>query len=200
MPPQLSVIILCLVLSALRISADALTNIHNTKRNLGRHYLHFLKEPSKTYYAIHKHQLSVDGGWYRFRFNHVNQSANTKFHFTTHDLTIITITDCFCEGDGFTVYDNRLEILDAHSNCGVKNTTECRYFQRNPEYCLKSHHFCSRSGFLLPGFHDLVVRTMNSPYLAGTAFIKLERVCTLIGSLVPCCQSDMSCSKKIHFV
>lgn len=167
-----------------------------TKRNLGHHYHQYCEdEPAEDQHAVKSEELVPNRGWYQFRFGDTDRFANTNFYFTTQYITLITFTDGYCEGDSFVIYDNGEEWLRTK----LKNRPPytCSHFDNNPENCALSEHFGNAKGFLLPGRHNITIKSLNSPYHAGSAFIKSEVVCNFEGTLYPCCQTDMSCSRHI---
>lgn len=142
--------------------------------------------------------LKADVGFYAFDFGASSTPVWTDFFFKSRNVTALTITDCYCEGDWFSFSDNGVHIGNTWVGCAKECDTDCAFYQTNPWNCMWDEFHCTGGAFLVPGCHNITIFTEKSVYNSGTAFIRLDTVCTYEGYLLPCCSLDNSCPKGIY--
>jgi hypothetical protein len=146
---------------------------------------------------IHVH-LKADVGFYAFDFGGSSTPVWTDFFFKSRNVTAVTITDCYCEGDWFSFYDNGKHIGNTWTGCAGCVGDACNFYSTNPWNCMWDRFHCTGGAFLTPGCHNITIMTERSVFNSGTAFIRLDTVCTYEGYLIPCCALDNSCAKGIY--
>lgn len=158
-----------------------------------RHHHHHSSSSSSDA-DVHVH-LKPDVGFYAFNFGDSQTPVWTNFFFKSRNVTAVTITDAYCEGDYFSFADNGHFLGNTYYGCSCPNN--CAFYQPDPWNAMWDDFHCTGGAFLVPGCHNLTIFTENSVYNSGTAFIRLDTVCTFEGYLLPCCSLDNSCSKAI---
>ncbi len=112
--------------------------------------------------------LPVNSGWASFPFGHVNSSTHIAMNLFCSGY--LNITDIFCSGDQFAIYDNGVYVTktsDPVFNDCKSNTTDPNYAQRH-------HEWSSDSIKLHPGFHNITLRVLKAPYGYGTGAIRVD--------------------------
>lgn len=135
-------------------------------------------------------KIVPDGGFYPFSFQVPYDPVMQAFYFKSDKLTMVTVVDCFCEGDFFQFYDNGSLIGVTETNCPFEfyNPDQtCNYPIMDPFKCTQSPNHCMGGAYLLPGFHNITLQTVFSPFSGGTAFIRVDTACQTYQGLVPCC-------------
>lgn len=141
-------------------------------------------------------RIVPDGGFYPFSFQVPYEPIAQDFYFKSDKLTILTVLDCFCQGDAFHFYDNGMLIGMTNDFCQILTTPPPDPFTcdaygpvlSTPHECFNSENYCRGSAFLLPGFHNISLQTISSPFTGGTAFLRVDAACqTADNELVACC-------------
>jgi hypothetical protein len=147
-------------------------------------------------------KIVPDGGFYPFSFQVPYEPIQQDFYFKSDKLTILTVVDCFCQGDAFQFYDNGSLIGITDSQCPPFDPVTypppppdtpptCNPYgpvKSTPYECYESVLYCKGGAFLLPGFHNISLQTILSPMSGGTAFLRVDTACqTANNELVPCC-------------
>lgn len=114
--------------------------------------------------------LLVDGGWYPFQFGSVNTTAKDAFVFKTSGPSVLKITDNFCAGDAFYVFDNGVYI--GRTSHVMANS--CRTNTTNPEVAWNDPSFSHGSFTLEPGMHKIQFTVAESPFMAGGANLRVD--------------------------
>ena len=141
-----------------------------------------------------QHNLIPDVGLYPFRFGRGNAglfSPDTFFFLATGDGVQLLVTDCFCPGDKFVIFDNGTPIGGA-ANAGVTDGT-CQVYEDQPLNCLASWEYSHLVMQLPAGPHNITIMAAFSPFNGGTGFIGLEAVDSFDG---PLC--GMNCNYSIY--
>lgn len=136
-------------------------------------------------------KIVPDAGFYPFSFQVPYDPIHQAFYFKSDKLTMVTVVDCFCEGDSFQFYDNGALIGVTSTNCPADTFNpdqECNNPLMDPYECTQSTDHCIGGAYLLPGFHNITLQTIHSPFSGGTAFIRVDTACQTYQGLVPCCQ------------
>lgn len=111
----------------------------------------------------------VGSGWQVFYFGY--GPSQPTFTFETQTATRVTITDAFCKGDAFTVYDSGTALRTTPTvpapGCLADDTSDPDVALRDPAY--------SHSSFILkPGTHAINIAATVNPYGSGGAYIRFD--------------------------
>lgn len=114
--------------------------------------------------------LKVNGGWKEFIFGKAGSFVDACFTFHTQGPSTLRITDNFCTGDIFKVYDCGKLLFETSrarfDNCSTSTT--------NPDYAFESALWSSGRAHLRPGHHNITIKVVKSPYGAGGANIRVD--------------------------
>lgn len=113
--------------------------------------------------------ILVDAGWQLFLFT--NGGARMIFHISSPQPTILRITDAYCPGDSFAVYESK-----ALLGVTPMPTATCEHFTTDPHVAFNSTAWSHGEFRLDPGDRHIGVLVMTSPHTAGKAFIRADRV------------------------
>lgn len=113
--------------------------------------------------------LKVGAGWYNFTFTNQYSFANRNFLFQTEKQTLLRITDTFCAGDVFQVYDWGQFLLQT-----TPVNITCDNYTPLPDVAWPSIGWSSGYYFLDPGCHNITIQVIQSPYTAGAANIRVD--------------------------
>lgn len=129
----------------------------------------------------------ADMGFYAFSFGAPKTYAYQSFQVKLKEAAWLSITDGFCPGDTFQVFDNGVPLAvtilptDADLDCATA-------YDDNAWNCFVGPNHAKRTVFLNPGHHNLTITSITGPYGGGTGFIRLDTSCTPVGQQpVPCC-------------
>jgi len=114
--------------------------------------------------------LLVDGGWYPFQFGGVNTTAKDAFIFKTSGPAVMKVTDNYCAGDAFFVFDNGVYI--GRTSHVMANS--CRTNTTNPDVAWNDPSFSHGSFTLEPGLHKIQFTVAESPFMAGGANLRVD--------------------------
>lgn len=114
--------------------------------------------------------LLVDGGWYPFQFGCVNTTAKDAFVFMTSGPAVMKVTDNYCAGDSFYVFDNGQYI----GRTSHVMSNGCRTNTTNPEIAWNDPSFSHGSFTLEPGMHKIQFTVAESPFMAGGAAVRVD--------------------------
>lgn len=146
--------------------------------------------------------LMPDAGWYTVTFGGQYTYADQIFAVYNKQTAIIEMTACFCPGDQFQVFDNGVPITltDAHCTPSSLTNVVCTTPEQDPNVCADSNpDFCAGAAILEPGFHNITVGVLASPWGAGAAFIRVDTACKDANPdfydlpLVRCCTASSTC-------
>ena len=115
--------------------------------------------------------ITVGGGWTRFDFGDVGSTAG-PFTFTSAGPTVLKITDAFCAGDRFRVFDNGQLLGDTSAVfltlCGFPGETE------DPDVANSSSYYTHGVFSLGAGSHSITIQPLASPFGSGGAFLRVD--------------------------
>lgn len=114
--------------------------------------------------------LLVDGGWYPFQFGGVNSTAKDSFVFRTTGPAILKVTDNFCAGDAFYVFDGGKYI----GRTSHVPSNSCRTNTTNPDVAWNDPSFSHGTFTLEPGLHKIQFTVAESPFMAGGASLRVD--------------------------
>lgn len=147
--------------------------------------------------------LMPDAGWYTVTYGGQYTYADQIFAVYNKQTAIIELTACFCPGDQFQVFDNGVPITltDAHCDANSLTVHDCSSVrEEDPNVCADNNvSFCAGAAILEPGFHNVTVGVLASPWGAGAAFIRVDTACKDAAPdfydlpLVRCCTSSNTC-------
>lgn len=109
--------------------------------------------------------------WRLFRFTNVGAPALTRYEFVALTPFNIEITDIYCTGDIFLVFNSgvplgQTSIPEVAPTC--LNTTS------DPEVALANPAYSSGSGPLPSGYYNLTITAVVSPWTAGSGAIRFQ--------------------------
>ncbi len=115
--------------------------------------------------------LTVGAGWTSFGFAEVGTTAG-PLTFTTTGPSLLKITDAYCAGDRFRVYDNG-QLLGETS---AARLTACTFTGRTNDPAEADAVWAySHGAFALPaGAHSITIQTLASPFGPGGAFVRVD--------------------------
>jgi hypothetical protein len=172
-------------------------------RSEARH--HYLKP-----IEVHK-----DKGFYPFKFGQSHTLSPNEFIFQSEKVVFVTITDCFCEGDIFRIYDNGHFVLETTDGCvlssknagGLKaqqktidpicSKYECVDYESDPATCLTDGFHCHGQAILLPGYHNITIEAKQSCDETRIGYIRVDTACIDDGQFIPCCELGVGCNNQI---
>lgn len=115
--------------------------------------------------------ITVGSGWFRFSWIGVGQPFNLEgsITFNSPAATKLTVTDSFCPGDQFTVFDfgvpiGTTNLVPSSNNCSISD----------PDASLANPIFSHGTFTLAPGPHSITVQTITNPNSAGAAFLRVD--------------------------
>lgn len=117
-------------------------------------------------------KLIVDEGWYEFQFGDTNSTVMESFHFTTPNSVKLKVTDNYCNGDSFEIYNfghlvGRTSFVT--SNGCKSNTTDPSVAYDDPSW---SHAYWD----LADGEHLIQIKVVQSPYHGGAANLRVDSI------------------------
>lgn len=121
--------------------------------------------------------ITVDAGWSLFSWSgsvNVPAFATPVFTFSSAAPTTVRITDAFCRGDRFTVYDNEASLGDtpavAIDECPAPEELS------DPDAAFADPSYSSATFVLGAGTHSLAVQALNNPFGGGAAFLRVDSI------------------------
>ncbi len=115
--------------------------------------------------------------WTKFIFGNEGDFSSDRFFIDSDCSVALMITDVFCAGDEFIVYDwNRRLGVVRPEYCPYDHQGVCGFCRRplsDPEIAWNNPRFSSEKFVLRPGLHRITIKTLKSPVGAGCGFIKL---------------------------
>lgn len=126
--------------------------------------------------------VSVDAGWQEFITNGIGiGSTKGPWNFTSTTVVKITVTDAFCHGDEFGVYDNNVLLGDTSKVVPDVVCSFRLYFppSARADAAILDPGYSQGTIFVAPGEHslDFVNRVLWNDTAAGTgAYFRLDSV------------------------
>lgn len=140
-----------------------------------------------------------DAGFYSFPYAGSNTFSPRSFYICTDKTLILSVTNCFCQGDYFEVFDNGQPILltlDGQQSAQYPPNytpglpvTGCVPVN-DPSTCLASPYFNHGSAVLNPGTHLITILVGASWYTGGAGFLRVDTACLINGLMQPCCMAE----------
>ena len=134
-------------------------------------------------------QIVEDAGFYKFDFGEGNSGnfARQSFYFSNPLFTQVRLFDCYESGDKFLLHDS-LSLLTYPATAGC-DSLPFRYHSSDPVECMAGMGMWCNTGWIIltPGYHNLTIEIVTSPYLGGVGFIILQQLCIVDTNLIPCC-------------
>jgi hypothetical protein len=116
--------------------------------------------------------LVPDGGWVPFDWH--GETGKTTYHdgepftFTATTPVTLRITDDYCTGDEFRVYDSGVEI-GATFDAAVAPSLAI-----GPDAAFAAQQFASGIFTLPPGEHALTIQVIDNPWGIGRAYLRID--------------------------
>lgn len=132
-------------------------------------------------YVENVRSLEVDSGWQPFKFGNYSQEVSDKFRFDLTKRGYVWVTDAYCKGDSFLVFDKGKvigETLDVAEDGCKTNATD-------PTDAIQNGGFGHFQVNLTKGNHLLSFVVKNSPFLAGEGFVRLDSEYKVPGQYYP---------------
>lgn len=127
-------------------------------------------------YRFQHVEAHADMGFYAFSFGASHTYAYQDFQIKVRKPAWLSVTDCYCPGDIFQVFDNGKPVL-VTSDC-PQDTPSCEFaFNDNAWGCLFDDNFCKGVILLDTGHHNLTIATINSSVGGGAAFLRIDSIC-----------------------
>lgn len=144
-------------------------------------------------------EIKNDVGFYQFAFGNSVTFAFASFHYYSDNYTQVQIIDGYCPGDSFAAYDNDIPYFST-PNCGPPVPTgTCPNYCTDPETCLTNGiNSCRGTGYFAPGYHNITILLLQSPFTGGAAFIRLQTMCFMGGNFAPCCTFTNNCVNGLY--
>lgn len=148
--------------------------------------------------------VRIDAGWYSFPYSAPGTIAYRTFGINNDQVVQLEVIGCFCPGNFFAIYDNGVPIMVTDTEPSTAEQPleyTCIPNLTNPNDCAADRvNFAFDMGLLLPGQHNITIVVKNSPYLGGTAFLRVDTICTTADnpfSPRPCCALTNTCATGI---
>ena len=115
--------------------------------------------------------IGVGSGWVTFQWNGSGQPFDLQGSFTFSSLatTTLTVTDSFCPGDQFTIFDFGVPIGTTNL---VPSSNTCSI--TDPDVSLASPIFSHGKFTLAAGAHSITIQTITNPFVTGGAFLRVD--------------------------
>lgn len=119
--------------------------------------------------------LMADAGWYTVTYGSQYTYADQIFVLQNKKTSILQLTGCFCSGNQFQVFDNGVPVT-LTDNCDLTTLDNPNCDERTtvPEDCATNAIFCNGVALLEPGWHNISVGVLLSPWGAGAAYIRVD--------------------------
>jgi len=97
-------------------------------------------------------------------------NADGPFTYTSDVPTILKVTDSFCPGDRFRVFDNGAPIGDTTDSARGR----CRHV--GPHEAFRSSRYSHGAFELAPGEHVIAIQLIRNPFSGGRGFLRVDSV------------------------
>jgi hypothetical protein len=128
-------------------------------------------------------EYGLDSGWETFYwFGTGTVEVTETYEFTNDQPVEVRVTDAFCYGDQFRIYDNGAPIADTSDpgseDCGGPFNADAAY--DDPD-------MSSGCAILAPGTHSISIEVTQNPFGSGAAYFKADTPAN--GDAVDCLQN-----------
>lgn len=119
--------------------------------------------------------MMADAGWYTVTYGAQYTYADQIFVLNNKKTAILQMTGCYCPGNVFQVFDNGTPIT-LTDDCTFPQPTEptCENREPDPFTCSQSTDFCHGAALLEPGYHNISIGILASPWGAGASYIRVD--------------------------
>lgn len=116
--------------------------------------------------------------WDKFIFGNQGDFSHIRYHIRNETPLALRLTDAFCLGDEFIVYDwnKRLGVVRMPYDKSLNHHGPrhlCKRPEADPQKAWDCGRFASRQFMLRPGRHRITIKSLSSPIGAGYGFVKL---------------------------
>lgn len=116
--------------------------------------------------------VDIDDGWHAFYFNQIDSEAFPIFYVCNEEKALLNVTDVLCKGDQF-----ELSVDGDTFITSITNKNDCNDpFCADPELAFKTNGYSKVSKIIEPGFHELKIRSIKSPFGSGVGFIQIAQL------------------------
>lgn len=118
--------------------------------------------------------IIVDAGWRNFQWFGAGPVFNTEgpFTFSSTAQTILKVTDAFCKGDQFAIFDFGVQIGTTSAvpigPCSGPTDTG------DPDAAFSDPTYSHGTFPLGPGSHSLTIKVITNPFGAGGAYLRVD--------------------------
>jgi hypothetical protein len=127
-------------------------------------------------YSIQQVEAHANMGFYAFSYGPSHTFSYQNFLVKLRQPVWLTVTDCYCPGDRFQVFDNGKPIM-VTTECPLVTPSCDVSYEDNAWSCLNNPDFCKGVVLLDAGHHNLTIATINSEVGGGAAFIRMDSIC-----------------------
>jgi hypothetical protein len=114
--------------------------------------------------------ITVGGPWRQFQWGTGTPFATPTFDYFFNCNSIVEVTDAFCKGDRFSVFDGSISL-------GLTSFTPtdraCTPTVSNPSVA-KMSGYSTRSFIRGRGTHSIRIRAIRNPFQGGAGFIRIR--------------------------
>jgi hypothetical protein len=118
--------------------------------------------------------IAIDGGWYTFSWSGVGPvfAVEGAFTFTAGGDVEVKVTDDFCKGDRFRIYDFGVPVGDT----SLVATGPCPNdpFSVGPDAAFVDPTYSSGTFPLGPGSHSITIEVITNPFGSGDGYIRVD--------------------------
>lgn len=193
---KLLILALSVVLAASTTVPDDAAK-HKPHKKSHSHHHHRRHHATLPFELKGNQRVIVDAGYYSFNFGASFVTVRESFTFHSKRLTTLTVFDCYCNGDQFQVYDTNLEIITTSVPTSIDNS--CQGYSDDPYWCqiFGGDQWSNGNAQLNPGFHNITILPLSSPYGKGTGFLRVDTLCQNGSYLQSCCTLYGNCKNGI---
>lgn len=130
--------------------------------------------PSAAPASVSDVAITVDGGWQAFSWTGSGEPLDSQgaFTFDAPSAVRLKVTDAYCAGDRFRVFDAGVHIGETPS---VPVDVGCLDRQEDPDRTFASPGFSNGSYLLDAGHHAITLQVIENPWHLGGGFLRVDR-------------------------
>lgn len=172
----------------------ALVSAKKSPRNRLAKAVHSYDEDSTFYVNYQTAKAHADMGFYAFSYGAPRTMAYQSYLLKLRKTAQLTVTDCYCPGDKFQIFDNGVPILTT-DQCPPTVPTDCSGLDTNAWSCMTNANFCHGQVLLNAGYHNLTFAVISSPSGGGAGFFRIDTLCapTMISPFDPAISPPWCC-------
>lgn len=149
-------------------------SFHSHDRFESNHHDRRSRSYSRYFHRIPRAVLSINQGWFGFQFGPQGTMVPLKIiiNLLPSQTGVLKVSDYFCKGDSFIIYDNGRKIGETP----YRSFDKCRTNTENPNYAFKNKDLWSTGHWTLePGIvHKITIKVKQSPAGGGGGAIRVD--------------------------